>query len=172
MEVRGFPLTGMFMQTLSAKEAPKSRIEKHSLNGKNNTKPAIWVQSVINLAARKRDFPPQTSLSSKLPWDCGHFPASSFHTINGFRLRHGLAPPQISHTPICPVLMARAPLPIEVAKCMTAIVTGLGPAQSQTFFSLATVNVSLGSCPQEVDVFLDKVSGQSCYTDSSTLSSP
>ena len=70
--------------------------------------------------------------------------------------------------------MTRVPLPIDMANGLTAIaiVTGLGPAESQTFFSLATVLESPGLCPQEVVVFLDKVSEQSCYKGSFTLSSP
>lgn len=48
-----------------------------------------------------------------------------------------------------PVFMARAPLPIEAADGPDSIVTGLGPAKSQTFLSIATVLESPGLCPQE-----------------------
>ena len=51
--------------------------------------------------------------------------------------------------------MARAPLPIEVADGLTAVVIGLGPAKSQTFLSVATILESPGLCPQEAGVFLD-----------------
>ena len=51
--------------------------------------------------------------------------------------------------------MARAPLPVEVADGLTAMVSGLDPAKSQTLLSVATVLESPGLCPQEACVFLD-----------------
>lgn len=59
-------------------KAPKSKIEKHSLRGKNNTKLVIWAQ-LTNLAARTRVLLPNP-FSPVASWNCGPFPASVFHT--------------------------------------------------------------------------------------------
>lgn len=87
MEVRVFSLSFNrdFTWTLLAQKTQKSRIEKHSLNGMNHAKRAIWAQ-LTNSSARSSILPPHhpNPSSPGAAGDCHHFPASVLHTANWF----------------------------------------------------------------------------------------
>lgn len=105
------------------KEAQRSKMEKHSLNGNNKTKPVIGAVPLTNFVSKTRIFPQVSSLQ-QLSGACSSCPTSIFHMSMAPGPGMGWHLPYISDTPVSPVFVARVPLPVEVGNYLTAIVSG------------------------------------------------